>query len=118
MNLSPVKPIDIQACQEECANIFGFDFDIKFCKMPEALYQSKDQETLAKMSQDTKHTIPDLLPKFDNCLGLSNFCWSLNDFKISSPQDKQVILGKRQKRERDHSQHTENQKQQRVSSLE
>ena len=41
MNLSPVKPIDISACQEECANTFGFDFDIKFCKMPEAIYQDK-----------------------------------------------------------------------------
>jgi len=37
LNLSPVKPIDISACQEECANTFGFDFDIKFCKMPETI---------------------------------------------------------------------------------
>ena len=43
LNLSPVKPIDISACQEECANTFGFDFDIKFCKMPEAIYQNKDR---------------------------------------------------------------------------
>lgn len=69
LNLSPVKPIDIQACQEECANIFGFDFDIKFCKMPEAVINDREKEVAQKSSND--HQTADLLPKFDNCLGLS-----------------------------------------------
>lgn len=31
---SPIKPINIKAHQKECANIFGYDFDFKFCKIP------------------------------------------------------------------------------------
>lgn len=34
MLFSPIKPINIKAHQKECANIFGYDFDFKFCKIP------------------------------------------------------------------------------------
>ena len=34
-----VRPLNIKRQQEKCANIFGFDFDIKFCVMPNSLSQ-------------------------------------------------------------------------------
>ena len=71
MNISPVKPIDINQCQEECANTFGFDFDIKFCKMPQSIYEEKKVTNLKR--RKIEHEKPDLEPKFTNCLGLSNF---------------------------------------------
>jgi hypothetical protein len=81
MKLSPVKPIDILACQEECANIFGFDFDIKFCKMPDdnSLIETKKTGEENKL-QTSQLSIKrdgnklDLRPRFDNCLGISSFC--------------------------------------------
>lgn len=80
LNQSPVKPIDITLCQEKCANIFGFDFDIKFCKMPESIYenqlQAHKQDSLKEQTSGNKRRKiekPSLEPKFQSCLGISNF---------------------------------------------
>ena len=46
-NLPVIKPIDIKAHQVDCAKIFGYNFDFKFCKIPQddrrgAVEQVKD----------------------------------------------------------------------------
>ena len=41
---SPIKPINIKAHQKECANIFGYDFDFKFCKIPLDMDTSTKQD--------------------------------------------------------------------------
>ena len=50
-HLSPVRPIQITTCQEECANIFGFDFDIKFCKMPESIVEKNEKKKETKREE-------------------------------------------------------------------
>ena len=70
LNIASVKPIDITRCQEECANTFGFDFDIKFCKIQESELINDEHSRQARNDS----LLPDLEPKFSNSLGIQAYC--------------------------------------------
>ena len=84
----PIEPINITYHQEECANIFGMDFDIKFCHMPVEMNQKQansiqnEANELIKSGEKEKKSpakrkgtdLQDLMPSMENCLGLSAFC--------------------------------------------
>jgi hypothetical protein len=86
--IDPIKPINITIHQEQCANTFGIDFDIKFCHMPVEMNQKQtnsihnDPQDITKSAGKDKQNPPkrkgtdlkDLMPSMENCLGLSSFC--------------------------------------------
>lgn len=82
---NPIKPINITEYQLDCANIFGIDQDIKFCKMPPQVIkdqidpldmQKKEDENRSDKSERSFGTVKklNLEPRLESCFGISNFC--------------------------------------------